>query len=43
MYDHLFSPAFGAMNGSLLYAIAHIIFFWAICWWLDKRKIYIKV
>jgi predicted acyltransferase len=43
MYDHLFSPAFGAMNGSLVYAIAHIIFFWAICWWLDRRNIYVKV
>ncbi|MBI1343064.1 MAG: DUF5009 domain-containing protein [Terrimonas sp.] len=29
--------------GSLLYAIAVIIFMWAICYWLDKRKIYIKV
>lgn len=30
-------------NGSLLYAICVIIFMWAICWWLDKKKIYIKV
>lgn len=30
-------------NGSLLYAICIIIFMWAICWWLDKKKIYIKV
>lgn len=29
--------------GSLLYAIAVIIFMWAICYWLDKKKIYIKV
>ncbi len=29
--------------GSLLYAIAVITFMWAICWWMDKKKIYIKV
>lgn len=30
-------------NGSLLYALCVIIFMWAICYWLDKKKIYIKV
>lgn len=30
-------------NGSLLYAICVITFMWAICYWLDKKKIYIKV
>jgi predicted acyltransferase len=30
-------------NGSLAYAITVISFMWLICWWLDKRKIYIKV
>lgn len=29
--------------GSLLYALCVITFMWAICWWMDKRKIYIKV
>ena len=29
--------------GSLLYAICVITFMWAICYWLDKRSIYIKV
>jgi predicted acyltransferase len=43
MYDHIFSPAFGAMNGSLLYAIFNILLFWAFCYWLDRKKIYIKV
>lgn len=43
MYEHLFQPAFGALNGSLMYAIAHIIVFWLICRWLDQRKIYIRV
>ncbi|MFT4095335.1 MAG: DUF5009 domain-containing protein [Niabella sp.] len=29
--------------GSLAYAICVIGFMWAICYWLDKQKIYIKV
>lgn len=29
--------------GSLLYAVILIFFYWAICYWLDKKKIYIKV
>lgn len=29
--------------GSLLYALCVITFMWLICWWLDKKKIYIKV
>lgn len=30
-------------NGSLLYAIAVISFMWLICYWMDKKRIYIKV
>lgn len=30
-------------NGSLVYALVMIAFYWAICFWLDKKKIYIKV
>ena len=29
--------------GSLLYAICVIILMWFICWWMDKKKIYVKV
>jgi predicted acyltransferase len=29
--------------GSLLYAICVIIFMWAVCYWMDKKKIYVKV
>lgn len=42
-YEHFFSPAFGQMNGSLLYAIFHIVIFWLICRWLDRKMIYIRV
>jgi predicted acyltransferase len=30
-------------NGSLFYAICIVLFFWVISYWLDKKKIYIKV
>ena len=30
-------------NGSLVYAIAVISFMWLICWWMDKKGIYVKV
>lgn len=30
-------------NGSLLYAVVIIAFYWLIAWWLNKKKIYIKV
>jgi predicted acyltransferase len=30
-------------NGSLLYAICVILLMWAICYWMDKKKIYVKV
>jgi predicted acyltransferase len=29
--------------GSLLYALCVIAFMWLICWWMDRKKIYIKV
>jgi len=43
MYDHVFAPAFGFMNGSLLYAVFNILLMWVLCYWLDRKKIYIKV
>ncbi len=30
-------------NGSLAYAICVITFMWLICWWMHKKKIYVKV
>ena len=30
-------------NGSLLYALCMIVFYWLIVYWLNKKKIYIKV
>jgi predicted acyltransferase len=30
-------------NGSLLYALCVILFMWAICYWMDRKKIYVRV
>lgn len=30
-------------NGSLAFAICVILFMWFICWWMDKKKLYVKV
>jgi predicted acyltransferase len=29
--------------GSLAFAISVILFMWSICWWMDRKKIYIRV
>lgn len=44
LYKNVLSKIWGPPEiGSLLYALCVIFFMWAICWWMDKKKIYIKV
>jgi predicted acyltransferase len=44
LYKKVFIHIPGAPeNGSLAYAICVITFMWFICWWMDKKKIYVKV
>ena len=43
IYTKLFVPIAGNMNGSLLFAITHIIFFWVLVYILFKNKIFIKI
>lgn len=44
MYDKVYKFVPGDPRiGSLLFALTVIIFMWAICYWLDKKRIYIKV
>jgi predicted acyltransferase len=44
LYDHLCKNVSVNMNnGSLLYALFTVAFFWLIAYLLDKKKIYIKV
>ncbi len=44
-YENICKPIFpdNLKMGSLLYAIIWILVMWAIAYWMDKRKIYIKV
>lgn len=44
-YEHICKPVFpgNLNNGSLLYALCMITFLWVIVWWMDKKKIYVKV
>lgn len=44
MYEKVYSGIPGDPRlGSLLFALTVITFMWLICYWLDKKKIYIKV
>ena len=43
LYQNIFVPPAGSMNGSLAYALAHIIFFWLIGYVLYKRRIFVKL
>lgn len=43
LYQEFFVPLAGSLNGSLLYALTHIFFFWLIGYILYKNKIFIKV
>lgn len=43
-YEKCCKPLFDdPRNASLMYAICFIMFMWALAWWLDRKKIYIKV
>lgn len=44
LYDNVYKYVPGNEKiGSLFFALTVILFMWAICYWLDKKKIYIKV
>jgi len=43
LYRDFFLPMAGELNGSLLFAISHVVFFWMIGYVLYKKKIFIKV
>ena len=43
LYENVFVPIAGNMNGSLLFAIAHIIVFWFLTYILFRNKIFIKI
>jgi len=44
LYEKVYKFVPGAPEiGSLLFALTVILFMWAMCYWMDKKRIYIKV
>ncbi|KAA2245337.1 DUF5009 domain-containing protein [Chitinophaga agrisoli] len=43
LYEHIFRPVWGNYPGSLAFAVFHVCLFWALGWWMDKKKVYIRV
>ena len=43
LYEHVFVPIAGSMNGSLLFALFHVVFFWFLGWVMYRNKIFVKV
>ncbi|WP_299782213.1 DUF5009 domain-containing protein [uncultured Formosa sp.] len=43
LYNEVFAPMLGNMNGSLMFALTHIIIFWSICYLLYRNKIFVKI
>ena len=41
--DHVFQVIAPGAFGSFLFAISFMLLCWSIGWWLDKRRIYVKV
>lgn len=43
LYFHVFRPLAGDKPGSLLYALVYMLLCWGVAWWLDRRRIYIRL
>jgi predicted acyltransferase len=43
IYDHLFAPWAGAMNGSFLFALLTLLFWWGVGYALYRQRWFIKV
>jgi predicted acyltransferase len=43
LFRNVFQPIAGQMNGSLLFALSHIVVFWLICYVMYKKKILIRI
>jgi predicted acyltransferase len=43
LFSKIFYPLAGSYVGSLLFAVSWMLICWSVGYWMDKRKIYIKV
>lgn len=43
LYKTIFQPLAGDLNGSLLFALSHVLMWWLILAWMYRKKIFIKI
>ena len=43
LYKTIFVPFAGDLNGSLLFALTHVLAFWLMLYWMYRKKIQIKL
>ncbi|MEC4814017.1 MAG: DUF5009 domain-containing protein [Scytonema sp. PMC 1069.18] len=43
IYEHLFSSWAGDMNGSLLFAMTMVLFWWVVLYWMYRRRWFLKI
>ncbi len=43
LYKTVFQPIAGDLNGSLLFALTHVIGWWFLLFWMYRKKIFIKL
>lgn len=43
LYQNIFVPLAGSMNGSLAFALAHIVFFWLVGYVFYRRRFFVKI
>lgn len=43
LYKTVFQPLAGDLNGSLLFALSHVVMWWLILLWMYRKKIFIKI
>jgi predicted acyltransferase len=43
LYFEVFRPLAGDKPGSLLFALSYMLLFWCVAWWLDRKRIYVRL
>ena len=43
LYDAVFASWAGPKPGSLVYSISFMLCCWIVAWWMDRRRIYIRL
>ena len=43
LYSSFFQPLAGNINGSLFFALSHVLAWWLILYWMYRKRIFIKI